>query len=64
MKLAIQTTLDYALPGPTDLILQVEAAILPEQEVANARIWVHQPEHFARVPGDEMSGSCCASPNG
>ena len=56
MKLSIHTTLDYALPAPTDLILQVEAAILPEQDVAGAHIAVYNPDHFARVPGDEMIG--------
>lgn len=53
MQLSIVTTLDYTLPqanlGPVDVLLQIEAAIIPEQQVLQARIDLPPLEHFARV---------------
>ncbi|WP_404480106.1 transglutaminase family protein [Novosphingobium sp. BL-52-GroH] len=49
MQLSIVTTLDYAVPGPVDVLLQIEAAIIPEQQVLTARIDLPPLEHFARV---------------
>jgi transglutaminase-like putative cysteine protease len=56
VKLAIQTRLDYGLPAPTDLIVQVEAAMVPEQLVENPAIGLSPVEHFARVPGQDEIG--------
>lgn len=56
MKLSIHAALDYALPSPSDLLLQVEAAIIPEQTVENAFIALSPVEHFARVPGHDTIG--------
>jgi len=56
MQLEIQSRLDYALPAPTDLILQLEAAIVPEQLVENPAIGLSPIEHFARVPGQDGIG--------
>jgi len=56
MKLTIETRLDYAVPVPTDLILQVEAAILTEQAVEQPWITLGPVEHFARVPGQDAIG--------
>jgi hypothetical protein len=33
VQLSIDVELDYALSGPTDLLLQLEAALIPEQIV-------------------------------
>ncbi|MDE8652500.1 transglutaminase-like domain-containing protein [Novosphingobium album (ex Liu et al. 2023)] len=56
MKIKIRTELDYDCPNPTDLLLQIEAAIIPEQRVLAAHIDLPQAQHFARVPGHDAIG--------
>lgn len=56
MTLSIHTRLDYDFAEPTDVLLQLEAAILPEQVVEAPRIALTPVEHFARVPGHDGIG--------
>jgi transglutaminase-like putative cysteine protease len=56
MKLAIRTTLDYDFPAPADVLLQLEAAAIPEQAVETAHIDISPTKHFARVPGHDTIG--------
>lgn len=56
MKLKIKSELDYNLPECTDVLLQLEAAVIPEQTVLHAHIDLPQAEHFARVPGHDSIG--------
>lgn len=56
MNLAIHTTLDYELPSPVDVLLQIEAAAIPEQQVISANIDLPKVEHFARVPAQDGVG--------
>lgn len=56
MKLAIHTTLDYDFPAPSDVLIQLEAAIIPEQRVESAYIDISPVEHFARMPGQDTIG--------
>lgn len=56
MQLSIETTLNYTVPGPVDVLLQIEAAIIPEQTVLNAHIDLPRADHFARVPGQSGIG--------
>lgn len=56
MKLAIKATLDYDFPDPSDVLLQLEAAIIPEQTVEAAHIAISPTEHFARLPGHDTIG--------
>lgn len=56
MKLRIHAAIDYALPQPTDLILHIEAAHLPEQSVSNARLDLSRLDHFARVAAHDQIG--------
>lgn len=56
MKFAIHTTLDYDFPAPSDVLLQLEAAIIPEQTIETAYIAISPTEHFARVPGHSLIG--------
>jgi transglutaminase-like putative cysteine protease len=56
MKLKIKSELDYFLPDCTDVLLQVEAAMIPEQTVLRAHIDLPQTQHFARVPGHDSIG--------
>ncbi len=54
--LALSATLDYRLDCPTDLLLQIEAAMLPEQRVLSAWIDLPPTEHFARVAAHDGIG--------
>ncbi|MGJ0239512.1 transglutaminase-like domain-containing protein [Novosphingobium fluoreni] len=56
MKLAISTELDYDVPEDADLLLQLEAAIIPEQRVISAHIDLPPVQHFARIPGHDTIG--------
>lgn len=56
MQISISTTLEYAVPQPVDVLLQLEAAAIPEQSVLEARIDLSPTEHFARVPAQACIG--------
>jgi hypothetical protein len=56
MNVQIHTILDYQLPEPTDMLLQIEAAHLPEQPVSNAVLMTSPLAHFARVSGHDEIG--------
>lgn len=56
MKLALHARLDYQFAHATDILLQVEAAAIPEQVIESARIDVRDCEHFARVAAQDMIG--------
>jgi hypothetical protein len=50
MRLSIEARLDYTFNAPTDVLLQLEAAAIPEQLIEAAHIDVSDCLHFARVP--------------
>jgi len=56
MKLSITAELDYDIPDESDLLLQLEAAIIPEQTIVQAHIDLPQVKHFARVEGHDAVG--------
>lgn len=56
MKLSIRTHLDYYFARPTDVLLQLEAAVIPEQVIESANINVFPCEHFARVAAQDAIG--------
>jgi transglutaminase-like putative cysteine protease len=56
MQLLIQSHLDYYFERPTDVLLQVEAAQLPEQTVSDAKLMLTPTEHFARVAAQDGIG--------
>lgn len=56
MKIHIHTRLDYSFDAPTDILLQLEAAIIPEQSVEKAHIGLPPSAHFARVGGHNDIG--------
>ncbi|MET0245149.1 MAG: transglutaminase family protein [Sphingomonas sp.] len=56
MKLSIRSMLDYSFERPTDVLLQVEAAQIPEQFVETAHIKVLPSDHFARVVAQDGIG--------
>lgn len=56
LRLQIYVHLDYALPRACDLLLQIEAAAIPEQRIEQARLDLSPCEHFARVPAQDHIG--------
>ena len=56
MRLSIEALLDYTFAAPTDVLLQLEAAAIPEQQIEQATIHVANALHFARVPAQDMIG--------
>ncbi len=56
MKLQIATELEYFFPTPSDVLLQLEAAVSPEQTIKSAHIEISPTEHFARVRGHDTIG--------
>ena len=56
MKLLVQAALDYTLAEPCDVMLQLEAAALPQQRIIEAKIELPRTDHFARIPGHDGIG--------
>jgi len=56
MSLNIHTHFDYDFFAPTDVLVQIEAAIIPEQLVVDPHIDISDIEHFARLPGHDTIG--------
>ena len=56
MRLQINVQLDYGLLRACDLLLQIEAAAIPEQRIEEAHLDLSQCEHFARVPAQDHVG--------
>ena len=56
MKLSITAQLVYHFDMQTDVLLQIEAAAIPEQVVEQAKLTVSDCLHFARVPALDMIG--------
>lgn len=56
VRLQINVHLDYGLSRATDLLLQIEAAAIPEQRIEAARIDLSPCDHFARVPAQDHIG--------
>lgn len=56
MRLSIDVSLQYHMPHPTDLLLQIEAANMPDQGVERANIDISETEHFARVAAEDGIG--------
>jgi transglutaminase-like putative cysteine protease len=56
MKLLINAELNYYFAEICDVMLQLEAAPIPEQYIEHAHIDISPTEHFARVPGQDCIG--------
>lgn len=56
MPLNIHAQLDYSFDQPTDVLLQLEAAAIPEQQILSAWIDISPTDHFARVPAQDGVG--------
>ena len=56
MTLRIETRFAYDFAETSDVLLQVEAAAIPEQAILDARIDLSEAEHFARVAAHDGIG--------
>lgn len=56
MQLDIDVQLRYRLKEPTDILMQIEIADLPDQQLLSANLKLGTYEHFARVPAQEGIG--------
>jgi len=56
VRLQINVYLDYGLPRVCDLLLQIEAAAIPEQRIEEAQLDLSPCQHFARVPAQDHVG--------
>lgn len=56
MTIRIHAAFTYEFAEPTDVLLQVEAATIPEQTIVEAHLDVSRSDHFARVPAQDAIG--------
>lgn len=56
MSVLIHSSITFAANEPTDVLLQFEAADLPEQDLSGLSTLVTRSNHFARVPAHDMIG--------
>lgn len=56
MRLAIDAVLDYSLPRPCDVLLQIEAAALPDQRLETHDLRIRSPEPLRAIPGEDGIG--------
>ncbi len=57
MNVTISCTLDYAVEGTAPVLLQIEAADLPDQHVTMSELDITDAKDFVRVTGDEGIGN-------
>lgn len=56
MSISIETRFAFTLDRPTDVLLQFEAAAIPEQRILSAHTDLPPSEHCARVPAQDDIG--------
>ncbi|SMQ62786.1 Transglutaminase-like superfamily protein [Altererythrobacter xiamenensis] len=56
MAISIQTSFAFELERPTDVLLQFEAADIPEQRILSAETCMTEAEHCAHVPAQDDIG--------
>ena len=56
MPIEIITHFDFQLDQPTDVLLQFQAAELPEQRIIESETWLTKAEHIANVPAQDAIG--------
>ena len=55
-KLSIRARLDYRVATPTDLLIQLEAAAIPEQAIETTSLDLDGSDYVARVPAHDTIG--------
>lgn len=56
MPIEIETRFAFSLPRPCDVLLQFEAAAIPEQRILASDTRLGKSEHFARIPAQDGIG--------
>ena len=56
MAIDIDLAFSFTMPQTVDVLLQFEAAVIPEQKLLETDTWVTKGEHFARVPAQDLIG--------
>jgi transglutaminase-like putative cysteine protease len=56
MTISVTCELAYDFARPTDVLMQIEAAILPEQRIVKAGLGLSPVSHFSRIPGHDEVG--------
>ena len=56
MAIRIETRFRFRADQPTDVLLQFEAAALPEQKLSDTSTTLSESEHIARVPAQDSIG--------
>ncbi|MEH6759167.1 MAG: transglutaminase family protein [Parasphingorhabdus sp.] len=56
MNIQVEASIAYKLQQPTDLMLQLEVAKIPEQTVMAENLAISPYEHMTRVPAHDMIG--------
>ena len=56
MPIDVTARFDFVLPEPTDLLLQFEAALLPEQAILASETLIPNAAEFTRVPAQDGIG--------
>ena len=56
MPIGIETRFTFHLPRPTDVLLQFEAATIPEQAILSSKTHLSDSQHCARVPAQDDIG--------
>jgi transglutaminase-like putative cysteine protease len=59
VTVSIHTRLDYSFSAPTDFLLQIEAAMIPEQTVHRPMLTTTPTDHFVRVAAQDGIGDRC-----
>lgn len=59
MRIAIDVHLDYAFPEPSDVLLQIEAAALPDQRIEHESLIIYSDHPIAATVGEDGVGQRC-----
>lgn len=57
MRLHVTATLDYGIEQPADLLVQVEAAAMPDQKISNAMFDPGETAHVHRIASEDNIGT-------
>jgi transglutaminase-like putative cysteine protease len=56
VRIVIDVLLDYHIPEPHDVLLQIEAAAMTDQRLVSSSLTVTSPERLGATPGEEAIG--------
>ncbi|MFE8583272.1 transglutaminase family protein [Sphingomonas sp. NCPPB 2930] len=59
MRLSIEVSLDYTVTDPADILLQIEAAAMPDQRLEHQALTIWSDHGVTAVPGDDGIGQRC-----